>query len=88
MHEAIAFLKRQTFEAKKVVDELAKALEKQSELETRKLEALEFGADEQFDGRAALPQERLVEAIQDALEGVEEARDSLIRASEAWKRVK
>lgn len=86
MHEAIAFLKRKTDEARKAVDELASALAKQSERETKALEAAEFGTD--FDADAALPQERIVEAMQEALEGVEEARDGLIRATEAWKRIR
>ena len=86
MHEANAFLKRKTEEARKAVDELALALAKQSERETKALEAAQFGAE--FDGDAALPQEKIVEALQDALEGVEDAREGLIRATEAWKRVR
>jgi hypothetical protein len=83
MHEAIAFLKKRTEAAKKELDELASVLAKQSEREQKALEAAEYGAD--FDAGRALPQETVVEALQDAVEGVEEARDGLIRAVEAFK---
>ena len=86
MHEALSFLKKQTDAARKALDELAGAVAKQSELETRKLEALEFGNE--FDGERALPQERVVEALQEALEGVEEARDGLARAVEAFREMR
>lgn len=83
MHEAIAFLRKRTEAAKKEIDELASVLSKQNEREQKALEAAEYGAE--FDAGRALPQEKLVEALQEALEGVEEARDGLIRAVEAFK---
>lgn len=83
MHEAIAFLKKRAEASKKDVDELAGLLAKQAEREQKALEAAEFGAD--FDAGRALPQEKIVEALQDALEGVEEARDGLIRVVAAFK---
>lgn len=86
MHEAIAHLKKQTEAARKSLDELATALARQSERETKALEAAEFGRE--FDAEAALPQETLVEALQEALEGVEEARDGLQQAVAAFKRVR
>ena len=86
MHEAIAFLKKRTEAAKKEIDELAAMLGKQSEREQKALEAAEFG--DEFDAGRAVPQEKLVEALQDAVEGVEDAREGLIRAVEAFKKLR
>jgi len=83
MHEAIAFLKKRVEAAKKDLDEVTTLVAKQSEREQKALEAAEFGAE--FDAGKALPQEQLVEALQEALEGMEEARDGLIRAAAAFK---
>ncbi|HZU98126.1 MAG TPA: hypothetical protein VFF73_15590 [Planctomycetota bacterium] len=86
MHEALAHLKKRTEAAKKELDELAKLVSTQSEREQKALESFEYGND--FDAQRALPQERVVEALQEALEGVEEARDGLIRAVSAFKELR
>lgn len=86
MHEAIEYLKKRTEAARKELDELTGLVAKQSEREQKALESFEYGND--FDAERALPQEKLVEALQEALEGLEEARDGLIRAVEAWKGVR
>ncbi len=86
MHEAIEYLKKRTEAARKEVAELAELVAKQSERETKALEAFEYGND--FDAQRALPQEKIVEALQEALEGLEEARDGLIKATTAFKGVR
>ncbi len=83
MHEAIDHLKKKIDALRKELDALASALAEQAEREGKALDAIEYGPD--FDEEAALPQETIVEALQDALEGAEEARDALLRASEALK---
>ena len=86
MHEAIAFLKKRTEAAKKELDELATVLAKQSEREQKALESFEYGND--FDAERALPQERVVEALQEALEGVEQGREGLLGAVEAFRTIR
>ena len=86
MHEAVEFLRKKAEASKKELEELAKALAKQAEREQKQLESIEFGND--FDADSALPQERIVEALQEALEGAEEARAGLIRVVTALKGVR
>jgi hypothetical protein len=86
MHEALDHLKKRADAARKEVAELADAIAKQSEREQKALEAFEYGTD--FDAERALPQERVVEALQEALEGIEAARDGLIAAAAAFKKIR
>jgi uncharacterized protein with ATP-grasp and redox domains len=79
-------LRKKTEAAKKELDELAALVAKQSEKEQKALEAAEFGNE--FDAAAALPQEKIVEAFQEALEGIEDAREGLINAVAAFKTVR
>jgi len=86
MHEALAHLKKLAEAAKKEIDDLAKLVATQSEREQKALEAFEYGND--FDAERALPQEKIVEALQEALEGVEDAKDGLIRVVHAFKELR
>ena len=86
MHEAISYLSKRVEALSKETNEVFEELSKQVGRETKTLEEMSYGRS--FDEERVLLQERVVEALQDALEALEEAQDGAREAALVLKKVK
>jgi Spy/CpxP family protein refolding chaperone len=83
MHDVLDHLAKRIDAAAAALTALLDDVEKQSEVEAKRLEEASEGDD--FDDEAASAQAEVVEAMQQALERLETAEDALIRARDALR---